>query len=249
MLTVVIAYEVVRRYRRGASSSARSASPARRERARPGSRGGGMSVVDGTGTAGPRAPRPRRRVPAAGGPLCSRPSLRRLVASRGSSPAPTTSTRPAPCAATLIATCRSAGRPGRPVVRAGRRGQHRPRGHDDPRHLGPATSAATTARGRRPHRRGMLLGRSAARCTPWPPCLRRRPHRLRRRDQHHRAGGVSQFLAVAGSPASRAVARRSRRPSTAPGVTVPGVADWAAGPGSRRRTGSWSPTSRGGRGW
>ena len=78
----------------------------------------------------------------------------------------------------------------RSLVRAGRRGQHRARGHDDPRHAGCRLLRVQLRRVGRPRRGGgVRRGRWAA-----PRVvdrhLRRRPHRLRRRDQHHRARGL-----------------------------------------------------------
>ena len=57
------------------------------------------------------------------------------------------------------------GRPRRAVVGAGRRGQHRPRGHDDPRDLGRRLGRARVRGvGRHPVRRGLRrAGRAAAR--------------------------------------------------------------------------------------
>ncbi len=82
-----------------------------------------------------------------------------------------------------------AGRPGRPVLGAGRRGEHRPRGDDDPRHVVRSVGCAAV---------GLAVGRSRRRahrwCARWPVAcdrdrvIRRRPDRVGRRDQHSRTG-------------------------------------------------------------
>ena len=124
-----------------ASSSARSPSAGPPRRHEP-EEVHGMSVATASATTAARrrraAPSRSTAAPAAALLVLARVRARswRCRCSR-SSPAPTTSPRRAPCRAALIATVPDpAGRPRRPVVRARRRGQHRPRGHDDPRHLG-----------------------------------------------------------------------------------------------------------------
>ena len=138
----------------------------------------------------------------------ARPDLDRS----GWSPAPTTSTRPAPSRAAIgRGHADRAGRPRRPVVRARGRGQHRPRGHDDPRHMGrrllrlllrapgPASSARSSRRRRWRHPRARHGH------------LRRRPHRLRCGDQHHRRRRRQVPRRPGSSTACRAAGRPSRR--------------------------------------
>ncbi len=79
--------------------------------------------------------RDRRRVPAAGAARHRRPdrAARIVRAITGADDLTSSGTIGA---ALALAVPIGAGRPRRPVGRARRRGQHRPRGHDDPRHLG-----------------------------------------------------------------------------------------------------------------
>ena len=108
-----------------------------------------------------------------------------------------------------------AGRPRRPLVRARRRGQHRPRGHDDPRHLGRRLGRLPVGAVGRRARRRRRAARSAACCTPSPPSpsasttsspvSRSTSSALRRHPVPVRA---------ALRPACPAAARRSRRRST-----------------------------------
>ena len=78
------------------------------------------------------------------------------------------------------------GRPRRSLVRAVRRGQHRPRGHDDHGHLGSRLGRLPVGPvDRRPVRRRLRRGRRAA-ARDRHGHLRRRPHRLRCGDQHPR---------------------------------------------------------------
>ena len=134
MLAVVIAYEVVRRCgvpppssEPCAERSSRSPSPRRwrhERRRRP------TAAARRAGRPAPTRPRPGYLIAALVGAGAR-------VAASGSSPAPTRSTPRAPCGPRDRRHLPDpAGRPRRSVDRAGRRGQHRPRGHDDPRHLG-----------------------------------------------------------------------------------------------------------------
>ena len=118
-----------------------------------------------------------------------------------------------------------AGRSRRPVVRAGRRGQHRPRGHDDPRHDrgGLLRLLLRSLAGRRRRDGVRRHRRCAARAGHGD--LRRRPHRVRRRDQHHgrRRRGVPRGPVV--------LRAAGRRPDPVPAGRGPGV------PGPARRGG------------
>ena len=223
VLAVVIAYEVVRRYRRRPSSGRwpSSSPPATRKR-RP-----GMTIANDALTPELTAP-PRGRSPrgSRSWPGCWSPSrwspFARVIT--GANELDSSGTLRAAIIATFPI---AAGRPGRPVVRARRRGQHRPRGHDDPRHLG----------------RGVLrlllrpLGRaSSARC-----CSARSAALLHALATvtfgvDHIVSGVAINiigLGVAAVPGrglflrpARAAARRSRHRLDAPGrFTVPGVSD------------------------
>ena len=62
-----------------------------------------------------------------------------------------------------------AGRPGGPVVRAGRRGEHRPRGHDDPRHHRCRLLRLLVRPVGRHRRCDGSSVRSGPRCTRWRP--------------------------------------------------------------------------------
>ena len=118
-----------------------------------------------------------------------------------------------------------AGRPGRAVVRACRRGQHRPRGQMILGTWGAATSPTATARGRASSRRAVRRARRPA-ARAGHRDLRRRPHRLRRRDQHHggRASPRSWPRPVVLRPPGRrpdavAAGRRPAARSTLPAVS------------------------------
>ncbi len=195
--------------------------------------GAGMSVATAPAASRPRpAPPQRRRAPRAG-PIVARRRWRRSSArgARVVTGADDLDLVRHARARRIARRADRAGRSRRALVRAGRRRQHRPRGHDDPRHLGrrllrlplrargPACSARSSSgavggaapRGRHRH-------------------LRRRPHRLRCRDQHHRRSASAQYLAGATFAGPRRAAAPTQSPPLAdlPTVTCPGVADAAA---------------------
>ena len=68
-----------------------------------------------------------------------------------------------------VAAADPAGRAGRAVGRARRRDQHRARGHDDPRHLGRGLGRLPVGAVGRGDRRDRSSARSAGCCTPSPP--------------------------------------------------------------------------------
>ena len=157
----------------------------------------------------------------------------------------TTSPPAAPIGAALAAgRADRARRPRRPVVRAGRRGQHRPRGHDDPRHLVRRLGRlAVRPLGRRARRHPRRRARRPA-ARGRHRHLRRRPHRLRCRDQHPRRRHHPLPVRAASSSATPGggVDRSRRR--------MPTIADVHACPAvdgllhlEPSTTGSWSPTS------
>ena len=153
MLSVVIAYELVRRYRIRAVGQGRRP-PARGRTCRRRSGGGGMSAVTTTGTSPGVARGPGRTVVDAAAPrgcACSTSARCCSCCSRrcASSPGSANLTSAGTVAAALAPRRADRhGRSRRPVVRARRRRQHRPRGHDDPRHRsGPAGPATSGGRG------------------------------------------------------------------------------------------------------
>ena len=121
-----------------------------------------------------------------------------------------------------------AGRPRRAVVRACGRGQHRPRGDDDPRHhRGRATSATSTAPGRASSPR-CCSAPSAARCTRWPPSSSASTTSCPASRSTSWRSASRRSWRTCGSPGCRAAARPSRRRSTARSqLNLPAVADWA----------------------
>ena len=160
VLAVVVAYEVVRRIGVAAEQrrvcrrrSPRRPPPAGHRRRRPG--GGAMSLTnERAGVERRRRARPGAR-PTPGGPV-PRTAVYAVVAvlvscpSPGQlSPAPNDITSSGTVGAALAARRPDPARgPGWPVVRARGRREHRPRGHDGPRHLVRRLRCAdTTARG------------------------------------------------------------------------------------------------------
>ena len=138
VLSVVVAYEIVRRYELAAEQrrvAAQLRARVRRARRR---RVDGRGVVTALAERGPAAgPRPTAAPPRLGALGARRGDRDRDPVDHGDPHRPGAAhverhragRRPA-------AAADPARRPRRAVVRARRRGQHRPRGHDDPRHLG-----------------------------------------------------------------------------------------------------------------
>ena len=107
-------------------------------------------------------PRPARALAARSARWCCSRSSGRSAARTRLTSSSTMSRRPAARRADRP------GRAGRAVLRARRRGQHRPRGHDDPRHLGRRLGRLPVGLGGRARRRRARSAPSAACCTRSP---------------------------------------------------------------------------------
>ena len=139
-----------------------------------------------------------------------------------------------------------AGRAGRAVLRARRRGQHRPRGHDDPRHLGRRLGRLPVGLGGRARRRACSSAPSAGCCTPLATVTFGVDHVVSGVAINILAAGVVRFLSellYTDNPAGGGVTQSPAAVEQAADVLAAGAL-LGAGPARRRRGAALVPDQR-----